>query len=238
MEILVCSCGYDMDYLTNKIIIQKNGEKIEERLLTSDEVIENLRIIIRGKNNKIIFEEGISLISSSNITIYGDNNYIFIGKSDFGLRFSINMADSDGEPCHNRRVFIGQNCYIGQLYIMVGNDNQKVTIGDDCFISDNVTIRTVDGHTILSCKDMSVQNNECGDVFVANHVWIGSGVRIMKNSVVSTNSIIGSGAIVTKRFNEDNVVLAGVPAKIVKRNTTWDRHALKSYRKGNAKQIV
>lgn len=47
------------------------------------------------------------------------------------------------------------------------------------------------------------------------------------------NSIVGCGAIVTKCFNESNVVLGGIPAKIIKRNTTWDRRALKQYIKEN-----
>jgi serine acetyltransferase len=33
--------------------------------------------------------------------------------------------------------------------------------------------------------------------------------------------MIGTGAIVTKKFEESNTVIAGVPAKVIKHNTNW-----------------
>ena len=35
--------------------------------------------------------------------------------------------------------------------------------------------------------------------------------------IIADNSIVGWGSIVTKEFNEPNVIIAGIPAKIVKR---------------------
>ena len=46
-------------------------------------------------------------------------------------------------------------------------------------------------------------------------------VKILKNTKISDNSIIGAGAIVNKKFEEKNVIIAGVPAGIIKRNINW-----------------
>ena len=36
------------------------------------------------------------------------------------------------------------------------------------------------------------------------------------------HTVIETGSVVAKPINESNVVIAGTPAKIVKRNVVWD----------------
>jgi len=43
-------------------------------------------------------------------------------------------------------------------------------------------------------------------------------VKINKNTKISDDSIVGWGSIVTKKFEDKNIIIAGTPAKIVKRN--------------------
>ena len=79
-------------------------------------------------------------------------------------------------------------------------------------------------------------NIELGDYFYANynliildgakvtvgdHVWIGRNVYIAKNTQIPSHSIVGWCSNVTSRFNEENVIIAGNPAKIVKRQIDW-----------------
>ena len=52
-----------------------------------------------------------------------------------------------------------------------------------------------------------------------------------KNVKIADNSIVGWGSIVTKEFNEPNVIIAGIPAKIVKRGINWDRRCINKYLK-------
>lgn len=40
---------------------------------------------------------------------------------------------------------------------------------------------------------------------------------VLGDIVIGHNCFIGAGAVVTKSFEEDNISLAGVPAKIVRR---------------------
>jgi len=37
-------------------------------------------------------------------------------------------------------------------------------------------------------------------------------------------------SVVTKPFEESNIILAGNPAKIVKRNINWDRRLIDTYK--------
>lgn len=52
-------------------------------------------------------------------------------------------------------------------------------------------------------------------VVIGDNVWIGEGVVIMPGVSIGDNVIIGANAVVTHSFPK-NVVIAGVPAKIIK----------------------
>lgn len=75
-------------------------------------------------------------------------------------------------------------------------------IGKFCTITSGVTIgRTID-------KKYSVIGDNC---------YIGVGASIINGAILGNNVTVGAGAVVTKSFAEDNIVLAGVPAKIISR---------------------
>ena len=54
-------------------------------------------------------------------------------------------------------------------------------------------------------------------------LWIGARTMVLKGAQIPSNSIVGACALVNKEFTEENTVLAGIPAKIIKRNVNWDR---------------
>ena len=96
-----------------------------------------------------------------------------------------------------------------------------------------IDIWCTDVHTVTDL-DGNPQNFS-DKIEIGNHVWIGKDVKINKSTKISDDSIIGWGSIVTKKFNEPNVVLAGNPAKIVKRAINWnfrDLHNYQVYREG------
>lgn len=52
---------------------------------------------------------------------------------------------------------------------------------------------------------------------IGDNCYIGPGVQIVGPVSIADNVTIGAGAVVTKSFTEPGVVVAGVPAKIIKR---------------------
>jgi len=52
---------------------------------------------------------------------------------------------------------------------------------------------------------------------IGDNVYIGPGAKIFGTIKLGNNVQIGANAVVNKSFDEDNIVLAGVPARIVKR---------------------
>ena len=52
---------------------------------------------------------------------------------------------------------------------------------------------------------------------------------ILKNSIIPDNSVIGAYSVVAKKFDEENVVIAGNPARICKRNINWTHGSVEGY---------
>ncbi|MBS6666316.1 MAG: serine acetyltransferase [Coprobacillus sp.] len=78
-------------------------------------------------------------------------------------------------------------------------------IGRNCIIEQNVTIGGRSGLTVLPK--------------IGNNVLIGAGASVLGPVVVGDNVQIGAGAVVVHDIPEDCVVV-GVPAKIIKTNTS------------------
>ena len=52
-------------------------------------------------------------------------------------------------------------------------------------------------------------------VIGGNHCYLGAGAKLVIGAKIGNDVIVGANAVVTKVFSEDNVVLAGVPARVV-----------------------
>ncbi len=92
---------------------------------------------------------------------------------------------------------------------------EKITIGEDVAISHNVTIMDSDAHEIIGNRHPKTQ-----PVTIGNHVWIGTGAKILKGVTIGSGAVVAAGAIVTRNVPE-NCVVAGVPARVIKRGIQW-----------------
>lgn len=188
-------------------MIKKNGEK--ELFPT----VEGLTINFFKGNNTIIFHEGTKF-KNTKMDI-GYDCFVFIGETSRNI---VNMYVASSAA--SGTLYIEKGLSFGGGAIMFA-ENKKIYIGEDCMFSNNIGIRVSDGHSIFNGKNQLI--NEGKDVYIGNHVWIGHGVRIEKGSYISDNSVVGEYAVVTKKFLEKNVIIAGLPGKIIKRGIKWDR---------------
>jgi acetyltransferase-like isoleucine patch superfamily enzyme len=60
------------------------------------------------------------------------------------------------------------------------------------------------------------------DITIGDHCFVGSAVRFAPGSGVDDRVIVGMGSVVTKRIAESDAVVAGVPARFIKRREADD----------------
>lgn len=110
----------------------------------------------------------------------------------------------------------GQNIKVGKnVFINSGccfQDQGGIEIGDDALIGQQVVIVTINHDFIPEKRG----NMFPAPVKIGNRVWIGAHATILSGVTIGDNSIIAAGAVVTKDVPA-NVVVAGVPAKIIKK---------------------
>ena len=134
-------------------------------------------------------------------------------------------------------VSIGKQCSFSGVDIRLQSEpNLSVIIGDRCLFSSNITIRASDSHTVFDLNT-NVPINVPTSIVLGNHIWCGFGVDILKNSVISSNCVVGARALVSGQFTKENCVIAGVPAKIIKTEINWSWENTYNYIKNNSNNI-
>lgn len=63
--------------------------------------------------------------------------------------------------------------------------------------------------------------NEPQDVIIGDDVWIAQRVTLIKGAQIPSNCVVGACSLVNKKFEEEGCIIAGNPAKVIKRNIRW-----------------
>lgn len=204
-------------------IVYRNHWYIEagNSVLVSDSarsLLKKTTIKVRGKGNRLVFGDGAN-ISNCEIRLYGKNNVIDIGS---GVRFKsgkLYLLQTE-----NQHICLGDGTTVEGAYLLV-DEAASIDIGDDCMLSTDIIIRTGDKHSILDLHT-GERINRAKNVVVSEHVWIGRAVQVLKGARISSGSIVGAGSVVSGEFDEQNCILAGVPARVIRHAVSWDRELL------------
>lgn len=156
---------------------------------------------------------GVSEVTSSTGYLSVGNNakLIFNGKSDFARGISI-RCDS-GTLVIGNNLSMNRNCSI--------SCSESIIIGENCLIGWETNIRDSDGHNIYDITSNEQLNSSDASVVIGYHTWLAAQVDILKGVHLSNDTVVGYNSCVTKSFNESNILLAGYPATIKKRNISW-----------------
>ena len=111
-----------------------------------------------------------------------------------------------------RGVKIGKGTDIGYFVIIDHNYPDMVSIGKGCGIACKTTILAHD--EVFTYIDKKYKQR-LAPVKIGNNCCAGTGSVFLPGSEIGDQSIAGANAVVTKRFPK-KVVIAGIPAKIIK----------------------
>ena len=109
----------------------------------------------------------------------------------------------------------GKNLRIGKhVFINSGcrfQDQGGITLGDGALIGHNVVMATLNH----SEQPEERANLHPAPIHIGRNVWIGASATILPGVTIGDGAIVGAGAVVTRDVTE-NMIVAGVPAKILR----------------------
>ena len=128
-----------------------------------------------------------------------------------------------GEPDQRVKIAVwGSQPELGELtigdYVLISpgvriSAADSITIGNSVMIANGVYITDADWHGVY---DRSQRAPAVTPVIIHDNVWLGDRCAVLKGVTIGENSIVAANAVVVKNVPA-NVVVAGNPAKVVKR---------------------
>ncbi len=212
--------------------------KVKKREFSFDSKI-SMRYIVFLVRNKIVssirgffvFQEFCfigrccNIISVRNIKL---GNGVTIGRyctldavSECGITLgnNFNLGDfsvvkvSGSVRCLGKFIRLGNNVAIGEYSYLGGAGGLQ--IGDDTIIGQYFSCHP-ENHNY---SDPSVLIRDQGvsrqGIYIGSNCWIGSKVTILDGAMIGNGCIVAAGAVVKGVF-PDNVIIGGVPARIIK----------------------
>lgn len=114
-------------------------------------------------------------------------------------------------------IDFGKNCGMNKnCFVSCYN---AISIGDELTAGWNVSIRDSDGHTIL--KD-GKKKKLYAPVIIGDRVWLCSYSDILKGSRIGNHCVVAYRSLVTRKFENDNVMIAGHPGAVIQENIDWE----------------
>lgn len=168
---------------------------------------------------------GERCVFSSGVLYASVNGKIEIGADGY---FSQGFDISAGE---NGLLQIGSRfTVITNFFVRVPSSqsplSSRIQIGDDCLFSSFVMLMSADQHSIFDVTTGENINSSYpvyqkrAKILIGGHVWLGLRTTILYDTEIGDGSIAGACSLLKGKF-PNNCVIAGVPAKIIRRNVAW-----------------
>ena len=108
-----------------------------------------------------------------------------------------------------RFIQMGKNVFINHACTFL--DMGGITIENDVQIGPKVNLIT-ENHPLDPANRKALI---CKPIVIKRNAWIGAAVTILPGVTIGENAVVAAGAVVSKDV-PDNVIVGGVPAKIIK----------------------
>lgn len=109
-------------------------------------------------------------------------------------------------------VIIGDYTRIGLHNTIIG----PVTIGNHVNLAQGITVTALNHNFSETGKRIDEQGVSTASIIICDDVWIGANAVILPGVTIGAHCVVAAGAVVTKDV-PDGCVVAGIPAKIIKR---------------------
>jgi len=117
----------------------------------------------------------------------------------------------------NGVLCLGRNFAISGTTKIICSD--RITIGDNVQFSWNSLVMDSDAHFILDATGTSLNNHK--EISIGNNVWIAANNVLLKGTKIGNNCVVGIYSLLNKDYSEDNILIAGNPARKIKTIGGW-----------------
>jgi hypothetical protein len=162
-----------------------------------------------GDYNTVILDHDCSFHGALNFLAHDNLVVLMGGQSELALDATLYGGDTlvwgRGSSAWGVRVWVqgGTVC----------------TISDGCLLSENISIRTTDHHSIIDLTTWE-QINRPADITIGRHVWVGPNVRINKGVEIGDGAILAADSLVATSIPRTEI-WGGAPAKMLRKNVSW-----------------
>lgn len=178
----------------------KTGNKV---FIGSNTKIQNSQNIVFGKSVTIDKHCVIDGYSSEKI-ILGD--CVKIGS------FST-LSSTSHMSKYGKGLKMGNNSAVGQFTEFGAAGG--IEIGNDVIMGSYISFHSENHNFTDLSKLIREQGTTSKGIILKNNIWVGAKVTFLDGCIVGNNSVVAAGAVVNGIF-PDNVVIGGIPAKILK----------------------
>ena len=156
---------------------------------------------------------GRTMLNITPCHLYLEGVLTFKGKAKIGIGTRIHIVQ-------------GGVLELGDEFAVTGNSffdvRKYMRFGRRCLLSyDNLFMDNDGEHKIYNENGVQINNHK--EVFIGDHVWIGSRCTILKGTKIPNECVIASNSVVSGELKVKQAVYAGNKAILCKQGIVWEK---------------
>jgi acetyltransferase-like isoleucine patch superfamily enzyme len=175
------------------------------------------RKVYVGKNCRFLNIRNISI--GQHVTIENNSTIDGFASEKICLGNNVKIGSYSKVTCtshlskYGKGLKMGNNSAIGDFTHFGASGG--IEIGDDVIMGSYISFHSENHIFSDNSKLIREQGVVSKGIKIGNNVWVGAKVTFLDGAIIGNNSVVAAGAVVNDVF-PDNVVIGGVPAKILK----------------------
>ena len=180
-------------------------------------ILKTGKFVFIGSNTKvlnsrnIVFGKNVTLEAQSIIDGFASEKVVFGDGVKIGAFSNLNITSHLSK--YGKGLKIGNNSAIGD-FAHIGASG-GIEIGTDVIMGPYVSFHSENHNFTNTSLLIREQGVTSIGIKIGNNIWVGAKVTFLDGCIIGNNCVIAAGSIVNSIF-PDNVVIGGVPARILK----------------------